>query len=118
MSIKTFAILTFLGLSILVPVKTLTAHPRLGKNSTDIMFPSSQDGSVPLSPTFLTGKKHDNNTSPLLLTYLASSYLFSFVAMWFMFCNYRDYIRSRRRYLLARATTFTARTVMVSGVPT
>ena len=37
--------------------------------------------------------------------------------MWFMFANYRDYIRARRRYLLARASSLTARTIMVSGIP-
>ncbi|KAG0798769.1 hypothetical protein G6F22_003893 [Rhizopus arrhizus] len=52
-----------------------------------------------------------------LWVYLFFTYLFVFATFYFTFLNYRDYVRIRREFLLRKAKTLSARTLLVTGIP-
>ncbi|RUP51121.1 hypothetical protein BC936DRAFT_149778 [Jimgerdemannia flammicorona] len=103
MAIKLFAFCSVFGVGVLYPIELagggLVNNTRPDDNSGSYTFASAEPG------------------SRFLVAYLIFTYVFSFAAFYFMFQNYRDYVRMRRRYCIRLAKTLPSRTVMVQGIP-
>ncbi|RCI03720.1 hypothetical protein CU098_004658, partial [Rhizopus stolonifer] len=83
-------------------------------------------GTVVLYPISKMGGDFANSTSPpsetthtvsFLWVYLFFTYLFVFATFYFTFLNYRDYVHIRREFLLRKAKTLSARTLLITGIP-
>lgn len=104
MAIKLFAFCSFFGVVVLIPI---------GVAGGDL----TTNGTKSTSPTIFAAAAAAEPGPKYLFVYLVFTYIFSFATYYFMFENYRDYVRMRRRYCIRLAKSIPARTVMVHGIP-
>ncbi|KAI8996935.1 hypothetical protein BDB01DRAFT_830572 [Pilobolus umbonatus] len=108
MSFKLFTFCGFFGTVVLYPISRMGGDFKNGTipdpgNSTSVFYkPDSM---------------FNTHSNSFLWVYLFFTYLFCFATFYFTFLNYRDYVRIRREYLLRKAKTLSARTLLVTGIP-
>ncbi|KAI7901241.1 uncharacterized protein BX663DRAFT_515369 [Cokeromyces recurvatus] len=113
MSVKLFSFCGFFGTVVLYPISKMGGdfangtYPELPANSTDGYHNQEQ---------FFTSTNFSHSAS-FLWVYLFFTYLFVFATFYFTFLNYRDYVRIRREFLLRKAKTLSARTLLITGIP-
>jgi hypothetical protein len=127
MSIKLFSFCGFFGTVVLYPIS------KMGGDIANGTFPENPGNGTTNDTTLLHGATHHeqfflgaasmNNSNfvsrsvSFLWVYLFFTYLFVFATFYFTFLNYRDYVRIRREFLLRKAKTLSARTLLVTGIP-
>lgn len=129
MSVKLFSFCGFFGTVVLYPISKMGGdiangtHPEIPGNGTTndtTMYYSSinQQHEQFFMGTFSKlGSGITSKSFSFLWVYLFFTYMFVFATFYFTFLNYRDYVRLRREFLLRKAKTLSARTLLVTGIP-
>ncbi|KAJ6568448.1 hypothetical protein B0H10DRAFT_2164417 [Mycena sp. CBHHK59/15] len=134
MSFKLFSVCSFLAVTILMPINW--KHNK--ETSDDEDWPDDSDdwpdllSSRPTTfrPSSMVMNGTTNSTLPgsdwldliseansYLSLYLVFTYLFTLLALYFIYKNYRRFIRSRQLFSLELVHSIPARTVMVTNLP-
>lgn len=102
MGIKIFGLCSFFGVVILIPISTTTGNftnPEL--NDVDHMSMAVV-----------------KDSSGYLIPYLIFTYIFTFIAWYFLQQNYDSYIYKRAKYILHRSNSLVCRSIIITGLPT
>ncbi|KAI8389299.1 hypothetical protein BD560DRAFT_381206 [Blakeslea trispora] len=118
MSVKLFGFCGFFGTVVLYPISKMGGNfangtlPEQPNNTFYSLSEQHQD-------FFATrlGTNFNAHSISFLWVYLFFTYLFVFATFYFTFLNYRDYVRIRREFLLRKARTLSARTLLITGIP-
>lgn len=102
MAIKIFGCCSFFGVIVLIPISTTTG------NFTD----------PDISPVDHMSMAVIEDSSPYLIPYLVFTYLFTFIAWFFLQQNYNSYIYKRANYILQRSSSLVCRSIIITGLPT
>ncbi|KAI9245779.1 hypothetical protein BY458DRAFT_528469 [Sporodiniella umbellata] len=110
------------GLDAVVMLQFLLMSVKLfsfcGFFGTVVLYPISKMGGGDFgNSTGSTARVDTTHKVSFLWVYLFFTYLFVFATFYFTFSNYRDYVRIRREFLLRKAKTLSARTLLVTGIP-
>lgn len=112
MGIKLFTFCGFFGTVVLYPISKMGGN---FANGTNPEFPGNDTTNSTFGfPVFLTPAQQ---TTSFLWVYLFFTYFFCFATFYFTFLNYRDYVGIRREFLLRKAKTLSARTLLITGIP-
>lgn len=130
MSVKLFSFCGFFGTVVLYPISkmggdiangTYPENPGNGTtdNSTASLFTQHEHFFAGTAASMTTGTNISfvSHSVSFLWVYLFFTYLFVFATFYFTFLNYRDYVRIRREFLLRKAKTLSARTLLITGIP-
>ncbi|CEI97918.1 Putative Sh3 domain containing protein [Rhizopus microsporus] len=104
MSVKLFSFCGFFGTVVLYPISKMGGDFANGTNPNN-------------THSLLTTAITTSHSISYLWVYLFFTYLFVFATFYFTFLNYRGYVRIRREFLLRKAKTLSARTLLVTGIP-
>ncbi|KAK4517834.1 uncharacterized protein ATC70_001180 [Mucor velutinosus] len=131
MSVKLFSFCGFFGTVVLYPISKMGGdiangtYPENPSNGTDsnqttstLLF-TQQEHFFAGTSAAATGTNISfvSHSVSFLWVYLFFTYLFVFATFYFTFLNYRDYVRIRREFLLRKAKTLSARTLLITGIP-
>jgi len=131
MSVKLFSFCGFFGTVVLYPISKMGGdiangtYPENPGNGTDnnqttstLLF-THQEHFFAGTSAATTGSNINfvSHSVSFLWVYLFFTYLFVFATFYFTFLNYRDYVRIRREFLLRKAKTLSARTLLITGIP-
>lgn len=127
MSVKLFGFCGFFGTVVLYPISKMGGDIANGTNP-DAPHNDTGNSTYTQHELFFFGastatKPNTGNNSftshsvSFLWVYLFFTYLFVFATFYFTFINYRDYVRIRRQFLLRKSKTLSARTLLVTGIP-
>ncbi|KAF1807073.1 hypothetical protein FB192DRAFT_1353694 [Mucor lusitanicus] len=131
MSVKLFSFCGFFGTVVLYPISKMGGdiangtYPENPGNGTDgnqttltFLFTQQEHFFAGTSATTTgTNINFVSHSVSFLWVYLFFTYLFVFATFYFTFLNYRDYVRIRREFLLRKAKTLSARTLLITGIP-
>lgn len=127
MSIKLFSFCGFFGTVVLYPISrmggdiangTYPENPGNGTtNDTELLYGATQHEQFFLGTSNMNHSSFVSRPVSFLWVYLFFTYLFVFATFYFTFLNYRDYVRIRREFLLRKAKTLSARTLLITGIP-
>lgn len=125
MSVKLFSFCGFFGTVVLYPISKMGGdiangtHPEVPGNGTtnDTTLYSINHHEQFFMGTSKFGSGFSTGSFSFLWVYLFFTYMFVFATFYFTFLNYRDYVRLRREFLLRKAKTLSARTLLVTGIP-
>ncbi|KAI8645022.1 hypothetical protein BD408DRAFT_412508 [Parasitella parasitica] len=102
MGIKIFAVCTFFGLVVFIPITMTSDYTHLGNTTTA------------LERVSISVIENDSNK---IIAYLVFAYVFTFITFYFLNQNYNDYIYLRAKYLLKQSKSMVSRSVIVTGIP-
>ncbi|KAJ7083663.1 hypothetical protein B0H15DRAFT_850317 [Mycena belliarum] len=132
MSFKLFSVCSFFAVTILMPINW-NHNKEIGDDEdwpddTDDWPDLLSSKPIHMPPSAMNGTT--NSTSPgsdwldliteansFLSLYLVFTYLFTILALYFIYKNYRRFIRSRQLFSLELVHSIPARTVMVTNLP-
>lgn len=126
MSVKLFSFCGFFGTVVLYPISkmggdiangTYPENPGNGTNNDTAAFLFTQHQNFFAGTATGTNINFVSHSVSFLWVYLFFTYLFVFATFYFTFLNYRDYVRIRREFLLRKAKTLSARTLLITGIP-
>ncbi|KAJ7768747.1 hypothetical protein B0H14DRAFT_3116710 [Mycena olivaceomarginata] len=122
MAFKLFSVCSFFAITILMPINW-NHNKEVGDDSD---WPGSGDSDWPdflgSRPSMFRANPSATNSTKLhpnsyLSLYLIFTYLFTLLALYFIYKNYRRFIRSRQLFSLELVHSIPARTVMVTNLP-
>src|SRR5438034_1990915 len=106
MSYKLFAFCGFVAIIILSPIKLKIYGYLLGIGKGD------GNNVLPTNSTDPTNPDDPHESSEMLVSYVAFTWVFSLATYYFTFYNYREFSEVRHQYYLKWKDTITARSVM------
>jgi hypothetical protein len=126
MSFKLFSVCSFFAITILMPVNYKSNAKLIDEkdgddndwpcfNAIDNPKPSNRTGS-PLEPS-KEWLDLISDANSYLTVHLLFTYLFTLLTLYFLYKNYRRFIRSRQLFSLELVHSIAARTVMVTELP-
>ncbi|OZJ03881.1 hypothetical protein BZG36_03954 [Bifiguratus adelaidae] len=120
-AIKLFGVCTFFALVVLVPLNAIAGISNASNASNKSGHPGEQPEPRYLSSYLSTLFDFTITSSEKEANYLAAflffTWFFTFLAYYFLFMNYREYVRLRWSHLMHLTKTVPERTIMVAGIP-